>query len=122
MRTIAIPVFAFAALVMVGARASAEDKPPAKAAEGAAKVCDGSCVCSMEGHSGGCCVGRIEKSVKGIKGVKTVKFDEKTGQMSIETEAGVKVALADVRTAVEKGDRCGHGFKATQFTMAPTGK
>lgn len=98
------PLLGVLALWFVGTLAVAEEAAP--------ESITGKAVCQMDGCQGGCCIAKLEDAVKGVKGVKSAKVDRKANTMTIETEAGAKVALSDVRAAIAKADsKHNHGFK-----------
>lgn len=94
---------------------------PTIAAEsaGKTKTVQGKVMCKLDGTAGGCCIGKLEKAIARVKGVKEVQLDAKKGRATIVCEKGAKVSVADINNAVAGADKGhNHGFKVIEIKQA----
>lgn len=94
---------------------------PIVAAQSAVKTdtVQGKVMCKLDGTSSGCCIGKLQKGIAGVKGVKDAHIDAKTGTATIICEKGAKVSVEDINKAVAEADKAhNHGFKAIEIKQA----
>lgn len=84
-----------------------------------AKTVEGKVFCKLEGTGSGCCIGKLEKAIGNIKGVKEVSIDAEAGKATIVIEKGAKVSVEDINKAVAEADKAhDHGFKVVEIKQA----
>ena len=98
---------------------------PTTAAEPAAETdiikgtIEGKVLCKLDGTAGGCCIGKLEKGIASVKGVKEVHIDAKAGTATIVAKKGAKVSVAAINKAIAEADKGhNHGFKLTEIKKA----
>ncbi|MDA2929139.1 cation transporter [Acidobacteria bacterium AH-259-O06] len=98
---------------------------PTTAAEPAAETeiikgtIEGKVLCKLDGTASGCCIGKLEKGIASVKGVKEVHINAKAGTASIALKKGAKVSVKDIKKAVANADKGhNHGFKVTEIKQA----
>ena len=80
---------------------------------------EGKVLCKLDGTALGCCIGKLEKGIAGVKGVKEVHIDSEAGTATIVVTKGAKVSVEDIKKAVAEADReHNHGFKVTEIKQA----
>jgi len=79
----------------------------------------GKVLCKLDGTASGCCIGKLQKGIASVKGVKEVHIDWKAGTATIVAEKGAKVSVEDINKAIAEADKGhNHGFKVTQIKQA----
>lgn len=110
MREIAAAISGIVGVVLLALLAAAA----ASAAE--TGTVEGKALCKLDGTSSGCCIGKLEKGIAKVKGVKDVRIDAKKGTATILCEKGAKVSMEEIKKAVEKADQAhDHGFKVIEI-------
>lgn len=80
---------------------------------------EGKVLCKLDGTAGGCCIGKLEKGIASVKGVKEVHIDAKAGTATIVAKKGAKVSVAAINKAIAEADKGhNHGFKLTEIKQA----
>lgn len=92
---------------------------PATAGQVIKGTIEGKTLCKLEGTAQGCCIGKLEKSIANVEGVKECHIDAKAGTATIVVKEGAKVSVEEIKKAVAEADkRHNHGFKVTEITPA----
>ena len=106
-----LSLIAFLALwSLVGTAQQAPAKP---------ETVQGNVLCKLDGTASGCCIGKLEKGIANVKGVKEVHIDWKAGTATIVGKKGAKVSVEDINKAIAEADKGhNHGFRVTQIKQA----